>query len=389
MGKKQLAVLLLCWLVNQTAGSGQLPLLPVYAVQLGAGAVFTGYYMAFALATLTAGTIIAGWLSDALQHRKALLIIAGIAIIPVSWSMGRVTSLPALGVLTAITWFLGGVQITLLPILAGLLADKSERGRVFGLLGMVGALGSLLGGLTMGSIVERWGYPALFAGIALWSAISPLAALLLEDKSVVQRRAGGESATGKLSALGGRFFLLVLSSLLLGVAQFVATLGRSLTMHSLGFLSAAISSTLVVEGAVSLPLPPLVGWLSDRLGRKRLLELSCLEGTASLFVLSLSTSLVHFWIAAALYPFLTNNVRGALGSALVADWIPRESLGVGMSLFQAMGWVGGIIGFTITGHAVEGLGIGPSFIIGAFLGVIAVVLLVPIRETPRGELAVG
>ena len=54
----------------------------------------------------------------------------------------------------------------------------------------------------------------------------------------------------------------------------VRMMGTSLAMSELGFEAAAISSTVAVTGAVVLPLPPPLGWLSDRLGRKRFLALS-------------------------------------------------------------------------------------------------------------------
>jgi branched-chain amino acid transport system permease protein len=74
-----------------------------------------------------------------------------------------------------------------------------------------------------------------------------------------------------------------------------------------------------------------------------------------------------------------------LGSALVADLVPKESLGRGMSLFGSTAWAGGIIGFACTGYCIQNLGIGLTFFTASFLTVIAIMLLIPIRREKLGE----
>jgi MFS family permease len=384
MRKRQFAALFLCNLAVFTVGVGLLPLLPVYATRLGAGPVLTGYYLAFAYVTLTASAMLAGWLSDVLQRRKALLIVSGVLGVPVTWLMGQVTGIYGLAILTATVWFLGGVQLTVLGILAGLFAAESERGRVFGILEMTAGLGTLLAGLTMGSIADRWGYPTLFRVTALWWILFPLSALFLEDKVVDRDRQTRGSVSGGTSALGSHFWLLAVATLTTSIAVFVADMGRSLTMHSLGFLAATISSVGIVAGIASLVRAPLLGWVSDRVDRRQLLMLTCLVGTAGLLLLSVSTSVWHFWVATALLGFLP--IAGPVGKALVSDWVPQETLGVGMSLFLVAARVGGVIGFASTGHAIESFGMGWTFLIGALLAVVGVGLLASIRGVGREEL---
>ncbi|HEV8712243.1 MAG TPA: MFS transporter [Candidatus Binatia bacterium] len=378
MSRKQLCALFLCSLVPWTVGNGLIPLLPVYAIQLGATPVLVGYYLACSYLALAIGTIVAGGISDRLQRRKTLLIAAGLVSIPVMWLMSRATNVWHLAVLTAVVWFCGGVGLSLVSILTGLLAKEAERGKVFGVLALTGALGTLIGGLTMGVIADRWGYPTLFVVVAVFLALWPLTGVLLEDKVVARVRGGGASATGDTARFGGDFFLLLLASVVAGVAVFVGLLGVSLVMNKLSFVSTAIASTAAVGGAVTLPLPPMMGWLSDRLGRKRLLALCYLSGMVGLLVLAASVSLWHFWAAASLLYIFAFASRG-VGSALATDLVSQKSLGVGMSLFEATRWVGGIIGFTAMGYAVQNLGITSTFILGAVLSLTAVILLIPIQ----------
>jgi DHA2 family multidrug resistance protein len=155
-------------------------------------------------------------------------------------------------------------------------------------------------------------------------------------------------------------------------------------MDQLGFAAAAIASTGAIGGAVSLPLPPLIGWLSDRAGRKRFLALCYLGGIAGLMVLAVSVSLWHFWITALLGTIL-GAVNMGVGSALVTDLVPRESLGRGMSLFNASVWMGGIIGFAGTGYGIQNLGMVTTLVIGVCLTLVATVLLIPIRQVGPGK----
>ncbi|UCC65329.1 MAG: hypothetical protein JSV36_09925, partial [Anaerolineae bacterium] len=75
MSKKQLLALFLCSLIIWTGGNGLSPLLPVYATQLGADPAMVGYYLSFSYLALASGTVVAGWLSDNVQHRKISLIV--------------------------------------------------------------------------------------------------------------------------------------------------------------------------------------------------------------------------------------------------------------------------------------------------------------------------
>jgi hypothetical protein len=97
-----------------------------------------------------------------------------------------------------------------------------------------------------------------------------------------------------------------------------------------------------------------------------------------LVVLLGGTSLVHFWAVAILLS-LVGSVAGGIGSALVIDLVPQESLGRGLSLFSAMGWIGGIVGYAGTGYAIENVGLAPTMVAGTLVTLAAVALLVPIR----------
>lgn len=384
MSKRQLITLFVGSIVLYTIGNGLLPLLPVYATRLEAEPLAVGYYLSFAYLALALGNVAAGWFSDGLQRRKELYVIAGLLAIPGTWLMGQVSNLWYLAALTAVVWFLIGVGLALTNALTGLFAEKHERGRIFGLLALSIGLGSLLGGLTLGKLVDAGGYPRMFTLLAAFLGLWPLAGLFLEDRVVgPPERAGpahpqpnrGKDRARRLSL---PFFLLLLANLLAMSAYFSANLGRSLAMNTMGFSSDKISSTLAVSGAVTLPLPALIGWLSDRLDRRWLVAFCYLAGAGGLAVLALATVLWHFWVALGLLAVLV--VSYSIGAALVTDLIPPETLGQGIALFSATTFGGGIVGFTGTGYAIEQLGIQTTLLAGAGLPLLGILLLFLVRR---------
>jgi MFS family permease len=387
MKKKQFLALFLCSLVPWTIGNGLAPLLPVYAARLEASPSMAGCQLSLSYVALAVGTLSASWLSDKLRQRKVLIISGGLVGIPALWLMGMVRNIWAVTAASALWYFWAGISMTLINILAGLLSDEHTRGKVFGILALNTGLGSLIGGLAMGPIADRWGYQTMFLVLSLFGLLWPILGLFLRDEGAARAEGPDTKATRPAVRLGKSFYLLFLASLAATLGCYVFTMGRSLIMDALGFGAADISTTSAISEIPLLPLPLLLGWLSDRVGRKRFLLLGFLSAMASLLGLMVSTSLWHFWVTSTLItvPFVT----GAVGTALVTDLVPKEALGQGLSLFGATNWIGGILGCAAAGYAVQHLGPVPTLAAGALLPVIAVILLSAIRQARSAEEARG
>jgi MFS family permease len=385
MEKKQLAALFAGGLVAWTLAQGLLALLPVYAVRLGADPASAGNYLALAFFALTMGTLVAGWLSDRVQRRRLLIVVAGLANIPATWLMGQATAFWQLAVLTAIVWFFIGILFTAASILTGLFAAEAERGKIFGILAINTSLGALIGGTLSGQIVNQWGYAGLFLVTALCWVFLPATALFLRDKVAVSVQRGAASAVSAKLSMGGAFYLLLLANMFAFGAGFIAILGRPLLMDKMGFDPAAISGVVAVGGAVSLPFPVLLGWLSDRVGRSWLIALCFVLGAAGLVALAASTSLWHFWLSSILLAGV--GVSLGIGPALVTDLVPPGSLGTALAWYGFAPTTGGILGFALTGYAIQFFGMTTTFIAGALLTLVATAFVVQIQRLRQTALA--
>jgi MFS family permease len=378
MSTKQLILLFICNFIPACIGTGFLTLLPVHLDRLGADPATTGNYLAVAFAALAVSTIIAGRLSDWLQRRKELLILGGLLGVPCAWFMSEATSINQLMILMALLWFAGGLIATTVYILAGLFAEEHERGRVFGILGLCIPVASVLTGLTSGAIVDRWGFQALFVAAALLYIGVPVLGLFVTDVKVAPIM--NEKAPSSLSIMlrARPFVLLCFASIIAHIVNSAIILGRPLIMDGFNFDATAIASAGAAGGLVATPLPLLIGWLSDRFGRKPFLVLSYLMLIASLIALIAASQLWHFWTSSALQTQLSATL--VVGSALMTDLFPKQILGAPLAWFNASPWIGFVIGFSSAGAAINSIGMMPTLIGGIVLILIAIVLVIPIQR---------
>lgn len=378
IGRKQLVFLFVSGLVLWVVGNGLMPLLPVRAVELGADASTAGLYLAVSYLALALGAVCAGLISSSRLKIKIPLVIIAMISIPVTWMLGRVETLLALTLLTALLWFTGGFGLATVSILAGMSAGKHERGRVFGILAITSGLGSAVGALFIGWLVETWGFSRMFTILAIYLLLAPLTMILLKEKRKDTKEDGRQAPSAR-RPLGRAYWLLFLSSIIASSAGFFIVLVRSLGMSGMGFSPLEISSTVIIGGLVSMPLPFILGWASDRLNRKYLLIIGYLCYSGGLILLGFSSVLWHFHVVLILHGIAVGCIS-SVGSAWVTDIIPVESLGKGLALFNTTTWIGGIAGFMAAGMLEERVGSLLTCIIGCCLGLVAVAILPPYRK---------
>jgi len=181
------------------------------------------------------------------------------------------------------------------------------------------------------------------------------------------------------------FMLLLSASILAHVSNFITGLGRPLAMDALDFDATAIASTIAISGAVNIPLPVIIGWLSDRMGRRPLLVWCYLAVTVGVGLLTVSTSIWQFWLAQIFITLIRSGI--AIGSALITDLVPPEHLSASLSRFSATPFIGGVIGYAFGGMAIQAFGLTPALVIATVLALVATGLVVAGQPKPRVALA--
>jgi MFS family permease len=297
-----------------------------------------------------------------------------------AWLLGRADTLWHIALANGAQWLLGGACIGIVGAIVGAQADAGHRGRLFGVLGIMIPLGSLVGGLTFGRMVDAWGYPGMSTAVAAFCLIVPAAALLLVREDTAAP-VGPEKAPAKVPSgaqwISGTLLLLLCAEILAMIATGVGNMGRSISMHERAFSNGAITTTTAVGGIVSLPIPFVMGWLSDRLGRRKIMNATFLAGTAGVVLLLISRSLWHFCAVAAFMSL--NSVSMTVGPAYVADIVKKERRGTGVALLQCSAWIGMIIGYVYSGIAFQRFGMVVGLASAAAVPVLGILVLSFVR----------
>jgi predicted MFS family arabinose efflux permease len=152
--------------------------------------------------------------------------------------------------------------------------------------------------------------------------------------------------------------------------------------RALGLSPTAISALTVVSGLASVPAFVAGGWLSDRLGRRRLaVTLGLL--TAALTALTFTGGQVAYWAGNVSWSVLASATVPVLG-AWYGELFPTRARATSESAGAVAGALGGIAGLQLVGLLQPRLGLGPSLAVPAAGAALAALLLLLLPET-RGR----
>ena len=371
MSKKQLSALFMCNLLPFLVGNSLMALLPIYiSKDLGAGPVLAGIVISIAFAVLVMSTSLSASIGRRFGRYRDVITVCSLLCIPALWYAGQVQNSIIFTVLLCIEWFFGGLQLALIQVITALTVDEKQRGRTFGLLATVGPLSQILGGFAAGHIVMQWGFEALFYYCAMLYILSLLMSRFITDPQVP--RISKASSRVTKSPIPLAIMMIMGASIIAHVASFIISMARPLAMDALHFEASAVTSTVTVSGLVTLALPLLAGWMSDKVGR-RLVFVGIYSVTAiGAMVYIVAGDLWQFWIAQALVSVLGASM--AVGSALVADRVAREDTDINISYFATTPWIGAVIGSAGAGVVIQQLGITTVFVLATGLMIIAIAL---------------
>jgi MFS family permease len=390
MRKQQLIALFGAFMTIGTVGAVTGGLLPVYAQQLGADSSMVGFYLSSTFAAIAVGLMATGWLSEKFKRRKVLLMVVGTIVAVTLVVMSRVENITQLFAVSFVMFVAFGIQIAISNIIVGLTADQAVRGRVFGIMATTNPLGSILGGAVGGAIVERWGFSSLLIASAGFALIVPVVSLFLDDGSQksgvdVSTKESLKPTTKPRSALLSPTYLLLFFSMIIVFLSLGSQgLSRMLIMGQNGFDAAAIATTLAVGGIIGAPFPLILGWLSDRIGRKAVL-IVCFGILLIGFTIFIWQPALWLYCVSAGIQWIVVASSG-IGSALVTDIVEPEALSTGLSLLGATNFIGLVIGTGLTGAAIQYLGVAPTLVIGALLALVTIGLTSQIKRSHTVEL---
>ncbi len=367
------------------------PLLPLIGAELTIadpllGTLVTAYSLMVGLFAIISGPI-----SDRIGRRRILLIGTGLMTVALAahFLVTDYLSLLAVRVFTGVG---GGILSGAAVSYVGDYFPYHRRGWALGWIMSGSAFGQILG-IPLGVVLAgHLGFRAPFYLFALTMAFAcSLIWLSLPQPDMHARRdrLTLRGAVGDYLALLRRKEIAATS-----VAYFLMFLGVSLYVvylpawleRTIGFSPNQIASLFLLGGIANVLSGPQAGRISDRIGRKLMVLLSCV----GLFFVMLGTTLLvrSPWVAYTYFFFtmVLVAIRISPFSALLTALVPDHRRGSLMSLTVAQGQVGFGLGGALAGPVYAAFGYAGNTLIGA-ISVLGMGLIVwfMVPEPPRSR----
>lgn len=389
-GRGQLAAtIVLGHMVKHLYNAGMRSLImPEVKIGLGLSRAQFGSLATAQSATNAMFTILAGYLGDRFNHRAGLMLGLSLGLMGVAQTFAGFA--PGYWTMFAAMLFVGVGPALFHPPAISTLSRRfpDRRGFAVSLHGMGANVGEVLGPVIVAGalsllmwrdVLKVGAVPAVLAAFVIWIMIRPLPG---DEKSGVGSLREYFATAAEL--LANRVLLvLVLATALRSIGE--SAVGAYLPLYLRDDLAIeALPRALLLSGAyvAGVVSQPVMGYLSDRFGRKAVM----LPATAALSLLAFALSVAepgpqlvavvvakgaftfslhHIFIAAAL-----DSTRGKLQSTVV-------------SLIYAAGFLGTFSPY-VAGLISDEFGIHSAFIYGGSVLVLPVVLLALVR-IPRVE----
>ncbi len=349
-----------------------LPIIPLFAKNLGAGLGLTGLIVAMK----GIGTLIldlpAGLLITSLGKRKIILITSGGACI-VALLTGLVGSILWFGVLTIM---LGGLHSMWMMAQMAVLRDAAQahqRGRAIAVLGGVSRSGTFVGPIVGGFLGKFLGFQAAYFGQAVVS-FAALIFLYHYSRQLAwepMRRIG----TNPLTRIGHIVIHYRHSFITAGPAVLAVQLLRAakqiifpLWGDSIGLDVAAIGIVMGLSSAVDMTLFYPAGWIMDHWGRKKAAIPALLLFSLSMALIPLTNSFATLMLVGFLAG-LGNGLSSGLVMTIGSDLAPDRGTGDFLGVWRLIGDIGTASGPFIIGMVAQAFTLGLAPWVTACIGV--------------------
>jgi len=380
------------WLLVFAASSQVMiisPILPRISEQLGTPIEILGNLVTVYAVMVGLFAIIMGPLSDKIGRRKILLIGTG-GISLFLFLHGFVTSFWDFLLVRALAGMAGGVLSGAAVAYVGDYFPYEKRGWANGWIMSGIAMGQILG-IPLGTLLaDIMGFRIPFV---LFGAIMALTYILILFK-VPQPNVTLSTDRVTLKGSFEKYVILLKRSevravafaytlMFLSISVFVVYLPTWLE-DTFGVSGKAIASLFFVGGIANVITGPIAGKISDRIGRKKIIIISCIG--LSLVMILTTYVITDFWIAYVVF-FLTMvliAMRISPFQALSTELIKSDNRGSLMSLLVAIGQIGYGLGGSVAGPFYVQSGYISNTIIGAAM--ILIMAYVVWRHVPEPEL---
>jgi DHA1 family multidrug resistance protein-like MFS transporter len=356
------------------------PVLPNYARSFGVGYDAVGLLIAgFSFTRLLADPFV-GRLIDRYGER-AMTTLGAVVVGISSIAAGVAPTFPLLVVLRSA----GGVgsAVFFAALLSYLLRSiPSERsGRVMSVYYGSFNLGFIAGG-PLGGLIARW--LGLASPLHVYGVACFVSAWVFWRTIRDPVRSPDDAGSGGILRLPwNRSFVAVLvanGAYLWMIAAVFSTLVPLFGIERVGLTLGGVGIGLAIVTATEFVSLFPAGKATDRRGRRAVLIPSLAALAATTALLGFATTALAFMVAMAVLG-VVSAFSGVPPAPMLSDVTPDEMKGTAVAVFRFVGDIGFVLGPLVAGWAADAFGFGASFAINAVPTLVALALVLSIRET--------
>ena len=361
------------------------PLLPLFLSSvLGVSAAALGVIEGAAESISSLLRLPAGWLSDKFGRRKPLVVLgytlAAFArpLIGLAQNVGQVLAI------RLTDRFGKGVRTAPRDALIADSVSPAQRGYAYGLHRASDSLGAVLGPLIAWALLSL-GVVEL-RGLFLWAALPGLLAVLLVivmvKETAAQPKPKPEPIPGLTAEGLGAPFWRYLAVVFLFTLSCSSDAFLLLRVSQLGVPTAMVPILWAMLHVVKSSSSLVSGWLSDRVGRSRLILGGWLIYTAVYLGFAFASTAWHAWALFLVYGLFFGMTEG-VEKALVADLVPVRRRGTAFGWFNAAVGLASLPASVVFGIVWDGAGVEAAFVMAAGVAALATIAFPLVVASPK------
>jgi MFS family permease len=379
-GRRDYMVLIVTGVMTMFVGGISSPIIPLYANEFTSSLILIGLVVSGYFAVRMFFEIPFGTLSDRMGPKKPIVLGRVLAMAGIILSFCATDAYQL--IVARALWGIGDAAFFCVSTayVASVFPTR-QRGKALGVFVSIETIGSFFGQSFGGVIASVFSYREVFAISIPFSAV--ILSMLIFFTGIRNHPSGRIEPKPTQSLRHLMTPTLVAACIIVLVVMFRnnGITSTILPLYLTNFLgiSLPIYGLLIAFGTVGSMIGNFFGgWLSDRMGRVRIILLGILLLALSTYLLSAFTTFTLLIVVMVLQGYAWGSMY-SVTPVLIVDSVPGELRGMAVGIYRTFFDLGGLLGPILMSVVADSLGFVPSFYVGTAM-ILSNIALIPFLQ---------